>query len=840
MALKPQLSFSSGELDPILHDRVTLERFQNALATARNTIVGKTGSILSRFGRFNFVKAAYDNTPIRIYCPPNSGLLLECGFNVSANETYIRLYNLSGTLLHTYTEDDLGASYFSWQILDKLQFSYSKDCVYLFGGSSSVHGIVKLNLTSPYSVSRGIGVIPTLSWPGGTGWTALITGTGYRIDYAVTLVVNGEETESYVISNATLLKAITVGQKTDLDIDIVAGTSVPTGYQEVRIYQRPFEGAAFGYLGRTTNFFIAAGRIRAKFTDVGANPDFTHGLQKDIVQNNGFSPSSLLLTSDIIPGTGCVYQQRLIMGNVVGRNSEAILASRPGFQSNFYQDFPYSINSALNFKVGTSGQANVLRMIEYNGLVVFTSIGVFVSIGVLSPDNLALEKRGSWIIDETIPPLLIPGGMFFVEKYTGMIKQLVYSQEMGSYDSIDHSIFSSHLFKNRTIKSWAFQDGLAPLVIITFSDGTFATFTYNFEHQMKAWTRSDSIYPVEQVEGTGQTDLSFFVVNKNGTRYIEGTVPRYISPSIYASNPEAHLSTYGAFMDGMKIKKTLLNDSLVGTDTFLLTPVLLNNWTGSLTLTCGTSALFPNTADLGAVGTIFRFFNPKDKSKLDLTVISRNSTSSVVVIPSEEFPEEYASGFRLYLTHVTVTGLDHLEGELVAIMADGDVISSPYNDSPGEAPSYSVVQAGSIDLPDGYRSAITVVGRPIIADIKTLNISTVEQSPTQIESLNVNKLYVRTFESRGLFIENQFPEEKIGEVDGHSVADMQTLDEYYVPSATGIIGNRSKPNSSKRIPVTISGEWDSNGQIAIRQVDPLHFEILSIIADVEVLRRSDR
>src|SRR5690606_33395746 len=114
--------------------------------------------------------------------------------------------------------------------------------------------------------------------------------------------------------------------------------------------------------------------------------------------------------------------------------------------------------------------------------------------------NTALEKKGPWVIKEEIPPLSVPGGVFFVDKNTNEVKQLIYSQEILTYQVLEQSIFSAHLFKKKTITSWAFQDGVTPIIIVTLSDGTFATYTYNFEHQMKAWTRHDSVYPVEQVE----------------------------------------------------------------------------------------------------------------------------------------------------------------------------------------------------------------------------------------------------------------------------------------------------------------------------------------------------
>jgi len=833
MALKNQTSFSAGELDPILHDRVTLERFQSALATARNVSISKSGTIMSRFGKFFFKESMYDNDlNIKIYSPPGSGLFLEFGLDLSS-QTYANLYNFDGTLLHTFITSGSDHLYFSAANLDNLQFAYSGDYVYVFEGSNSVNSILRLKITSPYSVRAASQVLPSLLWPGGApsvAWT--VSGTGYQIDYAFSIVVNGEESEPTSISNVALKKPISVSEKNDLVLTIIAGASVPLEYDEVRIYQRPVGGAAFGYLGRTDNFYIDAGNVKAKFTDLGSDPDFGKGFVGDIVTetlNRNFS------TGIIIPSTGTIYQQRLILGNVIGINEEAILASRPGFQTNFYKDFPYSADSALNFKAGTSGKAKVLRMVEADGLVIFTSNGVYVSTGILNPDNIALQKRGGWVIDERIAPLVIPGGLFFVDKNTSTVRHLVYSNEMNGYDSSDQSIFSDHLFKERTITSWAYQEGVVPLIIVVFSDGTFATYSYSIEHQMKAWTRHDGVWPVEQVEGTGIADTTIFVINKEGRRQIEITVPRRIPSSVYSVNPEADKLAYSAFMDGLKIKVDLRNDSLVGADEFVLTPVTPSVWDGNLTLTCGTSGLFPNTVDLGAVGSVFRFFHPVHKYFIDLTVASRNNNNSVVVIPSEEFPSEYATGFRMYLTHLTVTGLDHLDGEQVSIISDGNLVSSPYNDNDNDTYSILTVIAGEVDIVE--RSAITIVGRPIVADLKTLNISTAEQSPMTLESLNVNKMYIKTHESKGVFVDNYFPEEKVGEVDGHSVEEMQSLESYLIPSGYPLIANRSKPLSSRRHEITLPGSWDNQGQISIRQVDPFHFEILSIILDLEVLRR---
>lgn len=816
MALNPNLSFSSGELDPILHDFVTLEKFRKGLATAKNVVIGKTGSILSRFSRAHFVKAKNNGQAIKLYSPPSSGFLTEWGHQ------YVRIYDFDGTLIadvaHSYVEADLPA----------MHFASTGPYIYVFVAEKNMAKLL-YDDASPAFISTGV-MFGLPSTPTIVSITAVGTPTGYDVDYGVVSVKNGEQS-ALVSSSGTYAKPIAAGESQVIIARLSTSAADLDLFTEAKIYSRPKEGSAFGLLGTTTQIYVSGSNVEARFEDLGSVPDYTQG-EWELITTLGLSNIAIL---SLQPKTGVIYQQRLIL--TCKQDKEALIASRPGYQNNFTYDKPYNADSALKFKSGTSGNARVLRIIENDGLIVFTSIGVYVSVGTLSINNVALEKKGSWIINEEIPPLAVPGGVFFVDKSTNSIRQLIFSQDILTYESLDQSIFSNHLFKQKTIESWAFQEGVTPIIIVVFSDGTFATFTYNYEHQMRAWTRHESVYPVEQVEGTGVADSTFFVTNKDGNRYIEVSLPRYIPADTFVANPEADKINLNGFMDAIKSKSTLLNDSLAGADVFLLVPTVTDDWEQDLTLTCGTSAIF-TTGTYGIVGTIMRFFNPDDKSTVDLEVISRASNNEVVVRPSSEFPSDYASGFRLYATFTTVTGLDHLEGENVGILLDGYIANSPYNDVEGYSPV--VVSSGSITLPQGERGAIVLVGRPIVADVKTLNISTVEQSPTLIESLNVGKLYIRTFETRGLFCSNKFPEENTNETEGTSVEGMEDLDEVDVPSGSDIIGNRYKQPASKRIEKTLPGNWESNGQIAIRQVDPVHFEILSIISDVELLRRSDR
>lgn len=815
MSIAPLLSFSSGELDPILTDNVTLEKFKKGLATARNVMIGKTGSILSRFPRCHLTLAKNSGEEIVIYNPPNTDYFLEWGpLYVRVNSVSVDEYNQSVSvtmnveLAHSFTALDLPS----------LHFVTSKDHVYVFRSGQQMLKLLLNFAGSAFVASNEIfEVLDPLS---GIGVTPAGAPSGYDVDYLATVVVNGEE--SLPVENTTgFAKPIASGQTNVLSIAWPTADLDADEVSEVRVYSRPTGGGAYGFLGSTTKISIVGANHVAEFEDIGSLPDYANGVQ-DLITKYGLNAQDII---DLHPKTGAVYQQRLLL--TIASDPEGILASRPGFPNNFYRDFPHADDSALQFKAGTSGKADVLRIIEQDGLVVFTTNGIYTNNGLLNIDNSALDRRGKWVINEAIPPLVVPGGVFFVDR-SNTIRQLVFNQEILAYESIEQTIFSNHLFIDRTITSWAFQDGVTPLIIVCFSDGKWATFTYNFEHQMKAWTRHDSVYPVEQVEGTETNDRTFFVVNKNGQRAIEMSLPRRVPVETKVLNYEWDKLASNAFMDSIKSQFLLLNDLY----TFIITPVVAGDWDGLLTISSTGFGLQAVT------DTIIKFFNPDDGSEIVLTVDEIVNNDTVIVQPDDEFPSDYSNNPRLYRTYTTVTGLSHLEGELVSVMVDGALVASPLNDE--QMYEGLIVSGGQITLPDGMRGSIIHVGRPIVSDVKTLNISTVEQAPTLIESITVNKLYVKVSNTRGLYCSNKFPEESQGFVDGSSVIGMEDLDESLVPVHDELIGNRYLPPVSKRIEKIIPGTWDNQGQICIRQVDPYHFEILSIIPDVTVLKRSDR
>lgn len=822
MAIKvPQASFAKGELDPQLMKRVSLAAYDSGLATARNACISLTGSIFSRAGRKFFERTYWSSLTERGqevvgFSPPGTQILIEFGHNFANVINFATgSVSITGPISHSYTLAQIKTAH----------FESSGNYVYVFIYGQNTLKLDYVNFS--FVTAADVFAIPL--GPGSPTITPAGTPSGHYVDYILTRVINGQESAANFIAGASTYKLpISAGQSNSLDAIVTAGTT-DEGVTEMRVYRRPQNGGSFGYIGSTSYIYSSGGNLHATFIDFGQEADYS--ISQPVAQNVARpQPGETHLKAK----TGVIYQQRLLLGGIKlfsGVDLEGIVASKVGAQNYFYDTYPLNDECALRFKAGSSGAANVRRMIDADGLVVFTNRGVFLHSGLLSPDNPGLAKKGKWKIKEDVPPLAAPGGLFFVDEITNTIRNLVWLDQIAAFNAKEISVYSNHLFKKREISSWGFHEGKDPVLFVVFDDGKFATFTYEFDQEMRAWTRGDSQVNIKQIIQTEVAEKTFFLCEKNGTYWWEVTVPRWITGADLEDDSEAHMGQSAFYADSMITYNGISNAALVGADEFTLEPLVEGDWTGSLYLRCGTSGCFAGVG--GTVGEVYRVFDPDSFVSYDLTITQKNSNNELIVIPDREYDASLSSGFNLYFTANVITGLSHFEGEYPAVMVDGEVVCSPNNDR--DDYDNMQVSGGQLILPNSIRGAIVHVGRPIVGDIGTLKVTTVEQAPTQHESLTVNKVYIDVLESRGLYIAPKFP-------DHDRVATMQPIEDAAVNynQEAPVVPNRYDQPKTRTYEVTLPGEWDNGGEIALRQVDPVHFHITAISLDVDVERRSDR
>lgn len=818
MSDKFQMNFASGEIDEALQRRVTLERWKNGLNTARNVAIGKTGRIVSPPGRKHLVKTKNDGEKVVIHPVPNAStpVFIEWG------EDYFRVYKYDGTQIGN---DVSHPSTPGSQLYDAHFMTIDEQHVVVNMGESYLARLITLNFSGTSTITKKFfGVYEgTDDIPAFVSNTS--NGTGYDVNYTASVVIDGIESE--VIEINTHQDSLPDSSNTNKLVYDFPLSSIPSGkpIEEFRFYRRPKDGGVFGFIGSSRDFNTTATDREASFLDIGQEADYSNQPIKYVTETFAFDPNLIIGYNAIPFQTSLHYQGRLILAN-----GDRIYATRSNTYWNHFRDVPVTTQSGFEYKSGEQNFGKILRMVANEGLIVFTTTGVYLHTGFLSIANLAFVRKGGWVIEPTIPALSVPGGVFFIDKATNTVREFLFSDTYGTYTAEDISVYSDHLFRGKKVRSWAFQEGSLPLLWVVFTDGTYASFTYERNEKMRAWTRHDSGNNIEWVANLENGEV-LFVTKFGDERHIEVTVPRYVSQDTVDSNLEWYMNESIAQMDGMVSWDGLLNGSLTGGDEFTLTPVSAGVWDGDLTLDCGTSGVFTNgSGNPGNVGSVLRYFNPDDRTFIDLEVIARSSDDEVTVLPSVEFPSAKASGFNLYETKNTFDGLDHLEGEDVSIIVDGAVVASPYNDV-DNYPTVTV-SSGQIDLPNERLGAIVHVGRPRVNDIQTLNLDVIGNQDIHLESKTVNKAYVKFFESRGLHVASNFP-------SGNSVQDMQRLSELVVDDTdeNEFLTDSFIQAQTREVEIELEGDWDNNGKICIRQVDPLHFEILSITLDAEFLAR---
>ena len=150
----------------------------------------------------------------------------------------------------------------------------------------------------------------------------------------------------------------------------------------------------------------------------------------------------------------------------------------------------------------------------------------------------------------------------------------------------------------------------------------------------------------------------------------------------------------------------------------------------------------------------------------------------------------------------TLSGLSHLEGKTVNILADG-AVHPPM-----------VVQSGAITL---QQPASRIhVGLPIVADLQTLPLSLETQAMGQANRKNVNEVDFRVRESSAAFVGPTF--ETLRETK------VRTDEPYGSPP-------RLRDGTLK---AALSPAWGDDAQVCVRQTAPLPLTIASMVLRVAI------
>jgi hypothetical protein len=414
-----------------------------------------------------------------------------------------------------------------------------------------------------------------------------------------------------------------------------------------------------------------------------------------------------------------------------------------------------------------------------------------INSDAITPTTVSVRPQ-SYVGASNVQPEIINNSMVYCAARGGHVRELGYSWQSNGFITGDLSIRAAHLFDNFNIVDMCYAKSPQPLLWFVSTTGKLLGLTYVPEQQIGAWHQhdTDGVFESCTVVAEGNEDSLYVIVrrtiNGNSVRYVERMATRQVNLL-----KDCFFVDAGSTFNGTNL--TAMTVTVTGGTTWGPADVL--------TITASSSLfVYPATTDVGDAIVLTDSTGASYRLKILATSSATVATAKVdKVIPV---------ALRATPTAVwafardTVSGLSHLEGKTVSILADGAVMPQ-------------VVVTGGVAVLE-RASVVVHVGLPYQSDLQTLPVALNIDAFAQGRVKNVNQSWIRVFQSSGVFVGPD--ENKLTEVK------QRTTEPYGSPPSL----------KSDEVSVVMTPTWAQSGQIYIRQSDPLPLTVVGITTEIVV------
>lgn len=772
-----QPTFAAGELSPSASARTDIARYYTGLKLCRNFMVMPYGGVRNRPGT-EFVCEVKDSTKRCRLIP----------FQFNDVQTYVlafgdlnmRVIKDGGQVLYS-SGPSIGQPFelalpYTQSDLDLLNYTQSADVM------TFVHPGYKpreLNrLAHDNWTTAEISLAPRIAAPASV--TAVSAGGGgvqQTWRYQVTAVLDDGNTldESLPATSNSIVISIAAAVAT-LSWPAVAGATYYI------VYKDNAGAGVYGFIGRATTLTFEDNNITAVKTDTPPN---------------GNDP---FVGAGNYPGAVGYYQQRLAFAGS-DLNPQTVWMSKTGLFKNFGFSIPSKDDDSITFTIASTEVNRMRHLLGLRKLLGLTSGGEWTFSGAdtgLTAKTVQASQEG-YDGSATVRPVVVGNSAVYVQARGARVSSFGYSINADGFASDDLTLFSAHLFRGRELTNVAYQKIPDSIVWYVRDDGILLGLTYLPEQQLVGWHWHDTDGFVESIACVpeGGEDALYMVVRRtiNGVqkRYIERMASRQVTTIEDAFFVDCGLTYDGRNTDAAK---TL---TLSGGSTWMFPEVVTMTAVGHAPFTAG------------SVGFNYSFKREIKDDNGDTTtdtvrveVVGYTSPSVVTVkllIICPESLRGYADS-KWARQVKTLSGLGHLEGKTVSILADGSVHPQ------------RVVTGGAITLQE--YTGIAHVGLPYFSDMETLDLELKNANETVLDKkIAVTSLTVVVEESRGIMAGK----------DKNSLYPHKTGRDTYEAPIELLTGQAQIP---------ISNNWSSKGRVFIRQSDPLPLSVLAVIPEVTI------
>jgi hypothetical protein len=688
------------------------------------------------------------------------------------------------------------------------------------------------------------------SWTSGS-----VTHAPSTYEYVATAVGANGTTESLPsaiasCTGATLSKVS--GSRNTVGVPVQSGATMYNIYRTAEnAGSTPPAGSLYGFVGS-----ITAQTSPMTFVDNNITPDFTNCPPQG---NDPFANSNY-------PATSTYYQQRQVFGGLASQPDGLALSKSGDFLNMDYSSPSKDDDSiqATIASQQVNAIKHLLPMTSLIALTASGAwrIDGGTQSSVITPSQFdAVPQAYNGCSD--VPPIVINYDILYVQAKGATVRDLSYNFYVNIYTGTDMTILSKHLFDGHQIIEWAYSEEPYKVIWAVREDGILLSFTYIKEQDVYAWCRHDTNGLFKSVcsISEGNENAVYFVVQRmvNGqlVQYVERMASRimggdpsigipadltkawfvdcgrqypltYLAASLY---PTAVSGTPGIYAvnvvnggigysnptvvdangSGASFSATVVGGvitSIVATTPGTVTTspdLVISDSTGSGAVATGIVqsrvAMNATAAVFGAqhVGAVLRAAGGMG------TVVAVPSATQIIVNVTTALTSAWplaANAWSLTIPVSTVSGLDHLNGQTVAILADGNVQPQ------------QTVSNGSITLARAATSI--VVGLPYQAQLKTLYLDIQGGQTIQSKRKKVSAVTARLLNSRGIKIGQTF--DNLREIKERNTQPMGQPIQLFTGDER----------------VTLDPIYDLQGQICIQQDNPLPVTVLGLIPEITV------
>lgn len=678
-------AFNTGEISPKLDARGEIDKYKSACLAVQNMVPLVEGGVMRMPGTVYVAEvktSAKATRVLRFQFSTTQAYVIEFG------DQYVRFYKDEAQITSGGGAVEVATPYLEADLF-KLKFTQSADVLYIWHPSYAPRKLTRTSHTAWTLTTITFRPPPTQEFglePNTTLTPGATTGTGVTFTAGAAGTFLASDAGRVIVSGASRASIVTYSSGTQVVCDILdafASTDpIASGSWEIQgspvVSVTPSGGTKKGVICTLT---AAANAWRAG--DVGKYVFINNGFLKittytsalavngEILSDLSSSSASTAWTLEEekwnatrgYPAVGFFFEQRLATAGAT-LLPQTVDMSVSGDYENFSRD-PDSDDAAVSYTLVSNQVERTNWLAGSDYLMIGTRSGLWrlgasKDTEALTQTNVNARKQGKIAGTKDLAPVEVTDSIIWVGLSGMTVHRMDYSFETDKFVAVNMTRLAEHITKGDSlaesgIVDMDFQQAPVPIVWAVRADGVLLGMTYETQENIYAWFRvvTDGYFEsVAVISDTGEEDQIWVVVR----RTIDGATVRYIEyfkpMDIFGQISDSFFVHSGATYDG--------GDAVEITGITQANPAVVS---AVNSFTDGDEVKIADVTGMTQANTgVSKAWTVANRTANDFELSGIDSTGW----------DEYVSGGTVQAVKKTfTTGIDHLEGETVDVLADG-------------------------------------------------------------------------------------------------------------------------------------------------------------------------